>query len=62
MNQMQRPWQEMKIPPDCIKHVFNTLIGTLFIHHQQGSPADVGMPPTWEKVVTYSSQPPDLAI
>ena len=26
-----------------------TLFGTPFIHHQQGSLSDVGMPPTWEK-------------
>ena len=36
------------------------LTGTPFIHHQQGSIADMGMPPTWEKVVTYLLKPPDF--
>ena len=33
------------------------LIGTPCICHQGGSLADMGMPPTWEKVVTYLLKP-----
>ena len=38
------------------------LIGTPFICHPWGSLADMGTPPTQEKVVTYLLKPPDLAI
>ena len=44
----------------CVSHVFITLIGTPFICHQWGSLADVWMPPTWEKVVTYLLKPLDF--
>ena len=36
------------------------LIGTLFIHHQWRSLTDMGMPLTWENVVTYLLEPPDF--
>ena len=35
-------------------------IGTPFIPNQWGSLTDVGMPPTWEMVVTYLLKPPDF--
>ena len=63
MNQVQRPWQEIeKNHLFCVNHIFNMLIGTPFICHQEGPLADVGMPPTQEKVVTYLLKPLDLAI
>ena len=34
----------------------------LFIHHQQGSFTNMGMPPAREKVATYLQEPPSSAI
>ena len=36
------------------------VIGTPFICHQWGPLTDMGMPPTWEKVVTYLLKPLDF--
>ena len=60
MNWVQRPLQEIKNHLVCVSQIFVTLIRTLFIHHQWGSLANVGMPPTWERVVTYLLEPPDF--
>ena len=59
-NWAQRPWQEIRKHLVCISHIFIMLIGTLFICHQWGSLAGMGMPPTWEKVVTYLLKPLDF--
>ena len=59
-NQVQRPLQEIKNHLVCVNCIFFMLIGTPFICHQWGSLTDVGMPPTWEKVVTYLLEPPDF--
>ena len=44
----------------CINCIFFTLIQDPFICHQWRSLADVGTPPTWEKVVTYLLEPLDF--
>ena len=52
--------QEIKNHLVCISHILVTLFGTPFIHYQWGSLRDMGMPPTWEKVVIYLLEPLDF--
>ena len=44
----------------CVNCILFALIGSLFICHQGESFTDMGMPPTWEKVVTYLFEPLDF--
>ena len=59
-NQVQRPWQEIKKTPGLhLPHLYHVDWDSIYMPHW-GSLADVGMPPTWEKVVTYLLKPPDF--
>ena len=55
------PCKKWKNHLDCINCVFSMVIGTPFICHQWGPLTDVGMPSTWEKVVTYLLEPLDFS-